>query len=88
MKADQKQDRRRGVAWTPRPNGRAREACPCDGNRQPPDLHRDESAATTLEWALLLAAIGLPSYVIIQLAIDALVGHYRMMTMINSLPFP
>ena len=71
-----------------------RGACPCSERTVPAeprglaDLHRDESAATTLEWALLLAAIGLPSYFIIQLAIDTLVGHYQMMTMINSLPFP
>ena len=49
---------------------------------------RDERAATTLEWALLLAAIGLPSYFIIRIAFDALVGYYRMMTTLNSLPFP
>ena len=55
---------------------------------RPRDLHRDERATTTLEWALLLAAIGLPSYWTIQLAIDALVGHYQMMTLINSLPMP
>ena len=50
--------------------------------------HRDETGATTLEWTLLLAAIAVPSYWIIQLALSALVGHYRMLTTINSLPFP
>lgn len=53
-----------------------------------PNLARDESAATTLEWALLLAATALPSYYVIRLAMDTLVGHYQMMTAINSLPFP
>jgi len=54
--------------------------------RQP--AFREESAATMLEWALLLAAIGLPSYWIIKLALNTLVAHYQMMTTINSLPFP
>ena len=51
-------------------------------------LHRDERAATSLEWALLLAAIVLPGYAIIRLALAALTGHYEMMTTINALPFP
>ena len=51
-------------------------------------LLRDESGATTLEWALLLAAIGLPSYFIFQLALATLVGHYQLITTINALPFP
>ena len=50
--------------------------------------HRDIAGATTLEWTLLLAAIALPSYFIIRLALDALVGHYQMVTTINALPFP
>jgi len=52
------------------------------------ELSGDESGATTLEWALLLAAIGLPSYWVIRLAMFTLVGHYQMMTTVNSLPFP
>lgn len=51
-------------------------------------LRHDEEASMTLEWAMLLAVIGLPSYAIINLALEALVGHYQMMTMVNSLPFP
>lgn len=49
---------------------------------------RDESGAVTLEWALLLAAIALPSWYIIKLCLQTLIGHYQMMTMLNSLPFP
>ena len=48
----------------------------------------DTIAATTLEWALLLAAIALPSYWTIKVALQLLTDHYRMMTTINSLPFP
>ncbi len=49
------------------------------GNRQ---------GATTLEWALLLAAIALPSWFIIRMALATLAGHYRMMAALNALPFP
>ncbi len=48
----------------------------------------EEIGATTLEYGLLLAAIAIPSYWAIQLALDTLVGHYRLMTMLNALPFP
>ena len=51
-------------------------------------LVKDESAATTLEWTLLLAAIALPSWFLLQLAFDLLVGHYHMQTALNGLPFP
>ena len=48
----------------------------------------DQRGATTLEWTLLLAAVALPSYYVIRLALRALAGHYQMMTTINALPFP
>ena len=48
----------------------------------------EQAGATTLEWALLLAAIAIPSYFIITTALETLLGHYRMMTTINALPFP
>ena len=51
-------------------------------------LHRAQRGATSLEWTLLLAAIALPSYFIIQLALEALAGHYQLVTTVNSLPFP
>jgi Flp pilus assembly pilin Flp len=50
-------------------------------------LQRDQGA-TTLEYVLLLAAIALPSYVIVQMGLATLFGHYRMITTINGLPFP
>ena len=49
---------------------------------------RDDSGQTTLEWALLLAAIALPSYGIIVLALDTLVAYYGMMSWLTNLPFP
>lgn len=48
----------------------------------------EEQGATMLEWTLLLAAIAVPSYWIIKLALNTLVAHYQMMTTINALPFP
>jgi Flp pilus assembly pilin Flp len=51
-------------------------------------LLSDEQGAATLEWALLLAAIGVPACYVIGKAMDALVWNYQMMTLINSLPFP
>ena len=51
-------------------------------------LAGEQSGTTTLEWALLLAALAIPSYVIITMALETLLGHYRMMTVLNGLPFP
>lgn len=51
-------------------------------------LHADEGGGTALEWTLLLAAIALPSYFIIRVSLDLLVEHYRMIALLNSLPFP
>lgn len=51
-------------------------------------LRRDQHGGTTLEWALLLGVIGIPSYYLIQAALSALVAHYQMVTTLNALPFP
>ncbi len=51
-------------------------------------LIKEDSGATTLEWALLLAAIGLPSYFILQACLGILVDHYRMTTTLLALPLP
>ena len=61
---------------------------PVGTRKQRPSLWRACRGATTLEWALLLAVIALPAYYIIQVLLATLIGHYRMMTMINSLPVP
>lgn len=49
---------------------------------------KNERGATMLEWVLLLAVIGLPSFFIINVALYALIGNYQMMTTLNALPFP
>lgn len=51
-------------------------------------LRRDCRGATTLEWAMLLAAIALPAYGMIRLGLATLVAHYQMAATLNGLPFP
>lgn len=51
-------------------------------------LLRSRRGATMLETVLLLAAIAIPSYVIIRLALRALLGFYHMMVTLIELPFP
>ena len=51
-------------------------------------LVKEDKGATTLEWALLLAAIGLPSYFILQACLGMLVDYYRMTTTLLALPLP
>ena len=43
---------------------------------------------TTVEWALLLAAFGLPMVYVFGLLLSALAEHYRMVTFFETLPFP
>jgi Flp pilus assembly pilin Flp len=52
------------------------------------DLCRDQGGATALEWTLLLGAIAIPSYVLIALGLATLAGHYRLVSILNALPFP
>lgn len=51
-------------------------------------IFHDQRGANSIEWALLLGAIAIPSYFIIQAALNALVLHYQMITTLNALPFP
>ncbi|MEO0514662.1 MAG: hypothetical protein AAF086_05130 [Planctomycetota bacterium] len=47
-----------------------------------------ERGATMLEWLLLLVVVALPSYFIIQLGLETLFAHYRLVTTMNGLPLP
>ena len=47
-----------------------------------------DRGATMLEAVLLLAAVALPSYFIIQTGLRVLFAHYRLVTTLNGLPFP
>jgi len=51
-------------------------------------LHRDRTGQVTLEWALILAAVALPLYGVFRLCLRLLAAKYRMITLLNSLPFP
>ena len=51
-------------------------------------LHVDRRGAVTLEWVLILAVVALPMLAILRLCLDILVAKYRMMTFMNSMPFP
>ena len=51
-------------------------------------LVADDRGATTLEWALLMAAIAIPTYWTFRIALAMIVDYYTMMTLLNNLPFP
>jgi Flp pilus assembly pilin Flp len=51
-------------------------------------LWSDERGQTTIEYALLLAVIGLPAYAIFALLLAILTETYRMVTFLELLPFP
>jgi hypothetical protein len=55
-----------------------------------PELPRDRSqdGATSLEWALVVGAVALLTYPVLNMALDALVSYYRHTTTLNALPFP
>lgn len=40
------------------------------------------------EWVLLLGAVAIPSYFIIQIGLATLFAHYQLVTTINGLPLP
>ncbi|MFI4859446.1 MAG: Flp family type IVb pilin [Phycisphaerales bacterium JB063] len=48
----------------------------------------EERGATTLEWVLLLAAIGIPTLGLIMYGLMTLAGHYGLVTTMNQMPFP
>lgn len=54
----------------------------------PQRLWTDPCGATSLEWALLLAAVAVPTYWLMAMGIDLMIGYYQMMTTLNALPFP
>lgn len=53
-----------------------------------PKRLRDDRGATMLEWCLLLAAVALPTWVMIRIGLSTLAGHYGLVTTINQMPFP
>jgi Flp pilus assembly pilin Flp len=48
----------------------------------------DQAGQTTIEWALLLGALGIPLIYVMILLLGALGEHYRMVTFLETLPLP
>ena len=51
-------------------------------------LWADDRGQTTIEYALLLAVIGLPAVAVFGLLVSILAEHYKMVTFLELLPFP
>ena len=51
-------------------------------------LWADERGQTTIEYALLLAVIGLPAIGVFGLMVAILAENYKMVTFLELLPFP
>ena len=51
-------------------------------------LAHDQAGQVTVEWALILAAVALPMFYVFRTCLHLLAYHYRMVTMLNSMPFP
>lgn len=51
-------------------------------------LLKDLRGQVTLEYALILAAVGLPLLWVFRRCVEIVTEHYAMMTFLNSLPFP
>lgn len=51
-------------------------------------LHADQRGQAAVEWVLVLVAFGLPMVVVFAKLLDVLVEHYRMITFLETLPFP
>jgi Flp pilus assembly pilin Flp len=51
-------------------------------------LARDDSGQTTVEYALLIAVVGLPAITVFGLLVEVLAENYRMLTFLELLPFP
>jgi hypothetical protein len=52
------------------------------------DRDRSQDGATIVEWALVVGAVALLTYPVLNMALDALVSYYRHTTTLNALPFP
>jgi len=51
-------------------------------------LGGDQTGQTTIEWALLIGAVGLPAITVFGWLLAILVENYRMVTFLELLPFP
>ncbi len=51
-------------------------------------LHNDQRGQATLEWVILMVGFGLPLVYIVIKLLGILAEHYRMVTFLETLPFP
>ena len=51
-------------------------------------LGADDAGQITVEWALVLVVVALPMYFICAACLKLLVAHFRMVTFLETLPFP
>jgi len=51
-------------------------------------LLADQAGQTTVEWALILLFFALPMYWVFKQLGEILAAHYKMLTFIETLPFP
>lgn len=51
-------------------------------------LARDDSGQTTIEYALLIAVVGVPAITVFAWLVTILAENYRMLTFLELLPFP
>lgn len=55
---------------------------------KPVRLLRDDRGATTVEYVLLLVGVALPLVAFFRYALSVLAEYYRMLSFIETLPFP
>ena len=51
-------------------------------------LHRDRRGQLTVEWALVMIVLALPTHFIFKLLLRVMVAHYQMVTLMHAAPFP
>ena len=56
--------------------------------RKPAGLAGDQTGQTTVEWVLLLVVFALPMIYVFKLLLATLVEHYRMVSFLETLPYP
>jgi len=51
-------------------------------------LHRDQRGQASVEWVMLMVAFGLPMVWVFARLLEVLAEYYRMITFLETLPFP
>ena len=52
------------------------------------EILTDETGQATIEWMLVLLAFIIPMIVILNMLLNTLIVHYRLVTFLETLPFP